>query len=237
MAENQRFFGWHSSCMHLGVCNTRTQSEVFPMKPFFTALLLATLATAANAAPIPGLFNTGTDASNVALVGGNGVTDPHYAVLSSTIGGVATGVQAVTYLNGAYAANDANSRWISHSANGSPGNGTTTFRLSFDLTGLDPTTAAISGSWGADNSGRIFLNGVDTGVTRIGFNTLAAFSINTGFAAGVNTLDFAITDSGPPLGFRVDDFAGTADPRVEVPAPAALALFGLGLVGIALRRR
>jgi hypothetical protein len=214
------------------------------MKQIFSALLLATAASAAAAAPIPGLFNTGTDASNVALPGGNGVTDPHYSVLSSTIGGVATGVQAVTYYNGAYFPNDANSRWISHSSNGNPGSGTTTFRLSFDLTGLNPATAQITGRWGVDNLGVIFLNGVNTGVslpvfTTANFTSLASFAINTGFVSGINTLDFAIQDLGQPLAFRVDDLAGTADPRVPgpVPAPAALALFGLGLAGIALRRR
>ena len=209
------------------------------MKLLATTFLLATVSTAAAAAPIPGLFNTGTDASNVALVGGNGLTDPHYSVLSSTIAGVVTGVQAVTYLNAAYVPNDANSRWISHSSNGSPGNGTTTFRLSFDLTGLDPSTAEITGTWGADNAGAILLNGVNTGIPTVGFSTLANFTISTGFVAGLNTLDFAVTDFGAPLALRVDNLAGTADPDVvdPVPAPAALALFGLGLVGIALRRR
>ena len=214
------------------------------MKLFVPVILLATAATAANAAPIPGLFNTGTDASNVALVGGNGVTDPHYSVLSSTIAGITTGVQAVTYYTPAYIANDANSRWISHSSNGNPGSGTTTFRLSFDLTGFNPATAQITGRWGVDNLGVIFLNGVNTGVslpvfTAANFQNLTSFSINTGFVSGINTLDFAIEDLGQPLAFRVDDLAGTADPRNPdpMPAPAALALFGLGLVGIALRRR
>lgn len=212
------------------------------MKLLATALLLATVSTAAAAATIPGLFNTGTDASNVALVGGNGVTDPHYSVLSSTIAGVTTGVQAVTYLNGAYLANDANSRWISHSSNGAPGNGTTTFRLTFDLTGLNPATAAITGSWGVDNNGLILLNGVSTGIARTGgtatnFQTLANFSISSGFISGLNTLDFAVTDLGQPLALRVDNLAGTADVITPTPAPAALALLGLGLAGIALRRK
>lgn len=207
-------------------------------KLLFSTAVAALAIGSAQAAPIPGLFNTGTDASNVALAGGNGVTDPHYLVLSSNIAGVTTGVQAVTYFNGAYVPNDADSRWISHSANGSPGNGTTTFRLTFSLAGLNPATASISGTWGTDNAGVILLNGVNTGIPTISFTSLANFTINSGFIAGVNTLDFAITDFGPPLALRVDNLVGEADPSVVgTPAPAMLGLFGMGLIGLALRRR
>ena len=96
-----------------------------------------------HAVAITGLFNTGADASNLALTGGNGVVDMHYQILSSTSPGYA-GNQAVTYFNAAYAANDANSRWISLSANGNPGSNTTVYRTTFDLTGFDPLTALIT---------------------------------------------------------------------------------------------
>lgn len=124
--------------------------------------MLWALATQSYAAPIT-LFNTGVDAAGNALVGGNGVADPHYSIFSSTIAGVTTGGSAVTYTHPAYAPNSATSRWISHSANGSPGSGTTTFRTTFDLTGLDPSSALITGKNAADNAGTIILNGMTVG--------------------------------------------------------------------------
>lgn len=197
------------------------------------------MAGAAQAAAITDLFNTGVDGSGVALVGGNGVADPHYTVFDSNLA-VTTGVSAQTYFNPAYAAEDADSRWISHSSNGSPGNGTTTFRTTFTIgNDFDPLTAAIGGLWGVDNIGAIFLNGVDTGISHAGFNSLVAFNINSGFVAGVNTLDFVITDVGPPLAFRVDNISGTVD-RLQAPdvsEPAMLGIFLAGLLGFAALRR
>jgi hypothetical protein len=201
------------------------------------AMLLMGAASGARGAPIAGLFNTGTDAAGNALAGGNGIADPHYTVLSSTIPGVATGVSAATYFNVAYLPDDPNSRWISHTATGFPGSGVTFFRLSFDLTGLDPDTAAINGAWAMDNLGEIYLNGMPTGIISLsGFSFLVPFSITDGFVAGVNTLDFGVFDQDPPLALRVDNLAGTAD-VLGVPAPASLALLGLAAAALGLRRR
>jgi hypothetical protein len=195
----------------------------------------------AQAAAILGLFNTGTDASNLALAGGNGVEDPHYTILSSTSPGF-DGDQAQTYFNGAYAAEDGNSRWISLTGSGTPVNNTTVYRLSFSLSGLDAGTAQITGRWGADNSGLILLNGTSTGITVPGFSSLTNFSINSGFVAGVNTLDFRVVDVGVVTALRVDDLAGTAavlSPQNPVPEPAtwALLIAGFGGAGAMLRRR
>ncbi len=177
----------------------------------------------------------------MALAGGNGVTDTHYSIFSSTSPGFAGG-QAVTYYNPSYVANDANSRWISLSRNGSPGANVTKYRLSFDLTGLDAATAMITGRWGTDNAGAIFLNGNITGIPTVSFGALASFSLSSGFVSGINTLDFQVSDSGPPTALRVDDLVGTAnvlnpDPGVPEPATWATMLAGLGLVSFAMRRR
>lgn len=208
------------------------------MKPLSAIAALGALAAApASAAVIPGLFNTGTDSSNVALVGGNGTVDPHYVIFSSTSPGFA-GQHAVTF-QCCYFPDDANSRWVSLSANGSPGNNVTVYRLTFDLAGLNPATAHISGSGGSDNAGHIFLNGNDTGINIDGFGALVPFAINSGFVNGLNVLDFQVTDFGPPTAFRIDDLAGTANLSSAVPEPRswALMLAGFGLLGIATRRQ
>ena len=191
-------------------------------------------------ATIPGLFNTGTDASNLALVGGNGTPELHY-----TIVGVGA---AVTYLHPGYLADDPNSRWLSEAATGSFNAATRTFRLVFDLTGFNANTASLSGDWGGDNCGLVQLNGGPTSGTLPGtgsgclnpaaYQTLTGFSFNSGFFAGLNTLDFIVTDSGAPGGVRVDNLSGTVNVTgVPEPATATLTVFGVGLVGLALARR
>ncbi|MCK1638168.1 PEP-CTERM sorting domain-containing protein [Bradyrhizobium sp. 157] len=206
--------------------------------PMGLVVLLATPAQV-SAAPITGLFNTGVDGSGNAL-GADGLADPHYFVTASNIG-VPINTPAVTSTHPAYAANDGNSRWISNSSTGSPGNGIVDFTLSFDLTGLNAATAQISGSWGADNLGTILLNGVNTGITNGGFSFLSPFTINSGFANGINTLTFQIQDFGPPLAFRVDNISGTADVlTAAVPEPSTWAMMILGFAGVgfvACRRR
>ena len=189
------------------------------------------LGAAAQAAPITTLFGTGLDAAGAPLA--LGAADPHYTV-------VETGTPAVV-LNPPHAnyfANDANSQWVWQQANGQPINVTRTFRTTFDLTGFNLATVAIDGAWGTDNQGLdILLNGASLGISLPGvdaghFTSLHAFSIDSGFVTGLNTLDFVIHDDGSVAAFRAE-LSGTA----EVPEPAGLALLGLGLLGLGLRRR
>ena len=220
---------------------------------FSTAVVAAALLGAAQAqsASIVGLFNTGVDGSNAALAT-FGATDIHYSIISTTAPAYSVG-SAVTYEHPAYIDGDADSKWISGAADGFTGSGasTTTYRLSFNLSGLNPLSAMISGLWGVDNEGTIFLNGSSTGISLTGsipgvldgadansFTSLHAFSISTGFVAGLNTLDFVTLDTGPPSALRVDDLAGTAA-VIGVPEPASWALMLVGFFGLggALRTR
>lgn len=185
------------------------------------------------------LYNTGTNASNVAL-GADGLSDSHYQIVASTHSSY-VGSQAVTYRNSAWVANDADSRWISLTGNGTPVDGTTTYRLTFNLTGVDLNSVSISGLWGVDNNGWINLNGAYTGNQLLGtqyssFQTLHAFTLNSGFVAGLNTLDFIVEDKGVVTGLRVDSLVGTAN-AVPEPASWALMLGGFAILGASLRRR
>jgi hypothetical protein len=203
------------------------------------AAAVALAMSPASAAVSIELYNTGTDAVGDALAL-DGLVDSHYKIVASTHGSY-VGNQAVTYRNPAWVANDADSRWISLTGNGTPVNGTTTYRLTFDLTGLDLSSVSISGLWGVDNNGWIKLNGVSTGNQLLGtvyssFQALHAFTLTSGFVAGLNSLDFIVEDKGVVTGLRVDSLVGTAN-AVPEPASWALMLGGFAALGASLRRR
>jgi PEP-CTERM motif len=191
-----------------------------------------------NADPIL-LYNTG--------VGTPGSIDPHYSETSPILAPMFITIRQ----NGVWVTAPAGSQWISFSANGNGADvpaATFGITTTFDLTGLNPATATISGELAADNFAEIFLNGVDTGIGttmnnpggtgRTGFAQLLPFTITSGFEPGVNTLTFELTnDPGKipnPSALLVADLTGTAAP---VPEPSSLALLSLGGLGLAGWRR
>ena len=196
-----------------------------------TTLLLATLtllvANSAHAVPVPGLYNTGVNGTGAAIA--DGAVDPHYVLISSADPAY-PGPSAYAcwpIATGFWLANDASSRWIAPAANegypsGAPPHpiGDYTYRLSFDLTGLDPATVSIHGNWGVDNSGTIFINGVSVASTS-SYNPLPSFSITSGFVAGVNHLDFVVNNwaagGANPTALRVANLTGTGTATVGVP--------------------
>lgn len=207
-----------------------------------TAVVGLTVAGAANAVVVVGLYNTGVGPGGAALAAGNGAPDGNYTVLAgATVAGVGAGT-AKTFYNPAYAAEGPASRWISYS--GSPFNGTGSFTVqtSFDLTGYKASTAKITGSWDVDNEGSVMLNGSGTGNVLTGtvassFTGLHSFTITSGFTGGVNTLGVFVTDTGSPAAVRLDNLVLTADRAVPEPATWAMMVGGFGLVGAAVRRR
>jgi thrombospondin motif-containing protein 9 len=156
--------------------------------------------------PIPGLYNTGIDASGQRITT-NGVQDAHYRV---------NGALAVSYYNPAYYPTS-DSQWIGqypdggYSATFENGVARTTYTLTFDLTGLNPDTARITGSWGVDNYGILLVNGVQHSRNTVGFAGPTEFTITSGFKKGINTLTFVVEDYGPPAAFVVSGLSGTAD--------------------------
>jgi len=190
-----------------------------------------------SAAPvtIPGLFNTGVDSDGKKLK--NGEPEENYML---------TGAAAAFVISDgsrpkAWTPSLGQSAWIGP-PNGNieaPG-GDYYYVLTFDLAGLVPSTAAISGRWATDNSSEIFLNGVSTGFTRpiTGFKPLWDFEIDSGrgFLSGENTLTFKVYNLGNgPTGLLVVDLMGTAS---EVPIPGAIWLFGSALMALfGIKRR
>lgn len=161
------------------------------------------MSTAAWADPIPGLYNTGID------VGGgqkpDGKPEDHYRV---------NGSQGTTYQHPAWAA-PADAHWIAALPGGqftvNPG----TYTLTFDLTGLDPKTARISGRFSGDDGATVSLNDGPVVATALDYSQLTSFEITSGFKPGINVLTFVVTDSGGvPAGLVVSGLSGTADPML-----------------------
>ncbi|MGH9815403.1 MAG: PEP-CTERM sorting domain-containing protein [Candidatus Acidiferrales bacterium] len=201
--------------------------------------MLATLLVAVAPASADSIGVFGTGLTTTGALGAPGAVDPHYTLTTNPAGG---GTSAfVTTGSGfpfpPWVPNGPNSQWITPNTSqlNHPA-GTYTYVTTFDLTGLIPGTAVLTGAWGTDNPGQMFLNGVLVS-TSSGFTSLTAFLISSGFLPGVNTLTFVIENlpqaTGNPSGLRVD-ISGTASP---VPEPSTLLLLGSGMAGLWLRRR
>lgn len=189
-----------------------------------TVLLCAASLQPADAATIQ-LFNTGVNASGGLLP--NSTVDPHYSLVSApapfTTAYTGNGNNDVQWL-----ADGPNSRWLGVStwlAEWRP-TGTYTYRTTFDLSGMIPSSATINISIASDNTCDVFLNGAHTGITTPyeGFRAFSSYTINSGFTDGLNTLDFSVYEPGStPSGLRVE-MTGYA---TAVPEPTVLGIAGL----------
>jgi hypothetical protein len=190
------------------------------------------------------VHNTGVDSSNVLVAPGAQASfwtlsaEPPGA--SETIGGL-----PFRYFNGAYFADTTTAAWVSPQASGNAGQaGLYTYDLVIDLASFDPATASIVGTFGTDNDGAIWLNAnapvVTTGPGAFGAPT--AFTINSGFVAGLNTIHVQVNNGGDPTAFFVSFTSATASavqipvPAVSWPALAGLALLLAGLGSILARK-
>jgi len=189
--------------------------------------------------PIPGLFNTGVDDNGVPLPNGPATLDPHYTIIAGPAGLGPAHLEdetAFPIVSGPWLANSPTSKWIAPQFNtsGAPG-GVYDYELLFDLTGFDPATAYVTGSWATDNPGLdILLNGASTGQTSGGFGALTPFTLASGFVDGVNSLVFRVRNNGTGYtGLRVEGIQGFA----YSPEPATCLVLAAGLLALVRRRR
>jgi len=155
---------------------------------------------------ISGVFPTGVDETGRVLV--DGAADPHYRLVASADGDWGgPDLWTVATPPVAWLANDDVSSWVAPR----PGAevvaaGVYVYRTEIDLTGFSPASVRVDGRFAAAESLlAIRLNDLD--VAGIGADDAAAawtaFSIASGFGAGVNTLDFVVR-SGDSCGLRVE---------------------------------
>lgn len=148
------------------------------------------------------LFSSGLDETGNLL--STGLQDPHYQF-------VASGNQVIAMQNHpAWLGNDATSQWIGFSGQGTDSQAAGQFNMAttFDLTGFDPTTAAITLYLAVDNRvDDILINGVSTGISCADYaNWYGPYVISSGFIEGLNELVFVYVNEGAssnPGGMRI----------------------------------
>jgi PEP-CTERM motif-containing protein len=197
----------------------------------------------ATAAPIT-VHNTGVNASNILVAAG--LPTAFWTLLSAPAGATeVVGSNPFAFTHPAYAPNTATSGWVSPAASGNASVGNFSnpalyvYALIINLTGLTPATAAITGNFATDNTGFINVNGGTTVATSsyAGFGSLTSFTMNSGFVAGLNTIQVGVWNQGNPTAFHVQFTSATASPVSSVPEPSSLSLLGFSMVALAAFRR
>jgi hypothetical protein len=174
---------------------------------------------------VPGLYNTGVDATGVPLADNSG--DDHYTLVVNPDGDalaqpIVEDSSVFPIVAGPWLANSATSKWIGpRFFTDVSAAGDYTYATSFDLTGFDLNSVTISGQWASDNVGAdILINGVATGNTSPVFTEFSNFTITSGFVAGLNSLEFVVNNFAVGYtGLKVEGLAGLGNivPSVELP--------------------
>lgn len=169
------------------------------------------------AASIPGLHSSGVNNANA--VQAIGAAEQHFAMTGLRTN--ATVIQpAPPWIQA-----PPGSAWIGplSGLENAPSGCCYIYKMEFDLAGLDPKTASISGRLASDDYAQVLINGMDIGFHNedVTFTTLRPFKIASGFVPGVNILEIRVSNCNEPectfnpSGLLVTDLVGTADPAGE----------------------
>ncbi|RYD36790.1 MAG: hypothetical protein EOP86_05045, partial [Verrucomicrobiaceae bacterium] len=153
---------------------------------------------------VPGFGSTGLAADGTQLE--DGAEDTRY-VLSVNPDGAAD-APAVVHTTTVFPISDNTwlgvsdtSKWISSRVDSvqAPA-GDYVYKTTLNLTGYEPASTVITGSWTSDNVGKaIRVNGAATGLSNTGdFKNLTSFRIddsNANFVSGVNTIEFVVENT------------------------------------------
>jgi len=156
-----------------------------------------------------GIYGTGLRSDGSVAV--RGTEDIHWKISGSA-------ATVATTVPNTFASSTSSAQWIglANDLNGEFGTNTWSY-TTFDLSGLDPSTASLSGQYAVDDTVEIYLNGVSTSISCTGtscYSTRTNFAITSGFQHGVNTLTFRVNNFGGPSGLLVS-VSGTAYTAVE----------------------
>jgi hypothetical protein len=152
------------------------------------------------------LYDTGVNDDGSPI--GSAVTDPHYLLT-----GPATPARRVD-TNASWISAPAGSYWIGPpKGHGDAPVGVYSYDVTFDLSGLVPSSVSLSAQWAADDEAQVFLNGNKVAAADDP-STLHSLDIVSGFVDGLNTLEFRVTNlaSGTynPTGLVVSVLSETA---------------------------
>jgi hypothetical protein len=113
-----------------------------------------------------------------------------------------------------------------------------TFTETFDLTGYNPSTAALSGFFVIDDEGYVALNGNQLLYINWGnFNFIPFSAVSSDFVPGINTLTVTMTnDNYAADGMRLLITNNAVTVNSSTPEPTTLVLLASGLVGGIVRR-